>query len=75
MLMKTDGASSEINYDVSIKVVVVGESGVGKSNLILWLTADKFDENLITTIAMDFFSEEITVWDKRVKVLIWDTAG
>lgn len=33
--MKTDAGASEINYDVSIKVVVVGESGVGKSNLIL----------------------------------------
>lgn len=35
MNMKTEAGSSEINYDVSIKVVVVGESGVGKSNLIL----------------------------------------
>ncbi len=33
--MKTDSGASEINYDVSIKLVVVGESGVGKSNLIL----------------------------------------
>lgn len=73
--MKTDAGTSEINYDVSIKLVIVGESGVGKSNLILRLTSDKFDENLITTIAMDFYSEEITVRDKRVKVLIWDTAG
>ncbi len=62
--MKTDSGASEINYDVSIKLVVVGESGVGKSNLILRQTADQFDDNLITTIAMDFFSEETTVRDK-----------
>lgn len=67
--------STEINYDLSIKLVVVGESGVGKSNMIIRFVQDKFDENIITTIALDFHSEEITIKDKRVKVQIWDTAG
>ena len=67
--------TTEISYDMTIKIVICGESGVGKSNLIVRFVQDKFDENLITTIAIDFHSEEITIKDKRVKVQIWDTAG
>lgn len=60
--------TTEIGYDMTIKIVICGESGVGKSNLIVRFVQDKFDETLITTIAIDFHSEEITIKDKRVKV-------
>lgn len=48
--------TTEIGYDLTIKIVICGESGVGKSNLIVRFVNDKFEENLITTIAIDFHS-------------------
>lgn len=65
----------QINYDLSIKIVVVGASGVGKSNLIYRFISNKFDENIITTIAIDFHSEEMLIKNNKVRVQIWDTAG
>lgn len=68
-------ATTEASSDLHIKIVLVGDSGVGKSNLILWFVNNKFDENIITTIAMDFHSEDLTIRDQRIKLQIWDTAG
>jgi small GTP-binding protein len=56
-------------------LVIIGESGVGKSNLILRFKENRFDEQLIPTIGLDFFSDDFTIKGKRVRVQIWDTAG
>lgn len=66
---------TEINYDLSIKVILLGESGVGKSNLISRFIHNKYDENIIMTIAIDFNSQEMVIKGKKVRVQIWDTAG
>lgn len=67
--------ATDVNYDVSLKLVVIGESGVGKSNLLLWFRENRFDEELMPTVGLDFSSEDFNIKDKKVKVQIWDTAG
>ena len=56
-------------------MVVIGESGVGKSNLILRFKENRFDEDLMPTVGLDFYSEDFNIKDKKIRVQIWDTAG
>lgn len=62
-------------YDFIIKTVVVGDSGVGKSCILLRYTDDIFESTYISTIGVDFKIKTIQIEDKTVKVQIWDTAG
>ena len=62
-------------FDYMFKVVLVGDSGVGKSSLLLRYCDDKFPDRQIPTIGVDFKVKILTVNGKRVKLLIWDTAG
>lgn len=59
---------TQLSYDVSIKLVVIGESGVGKSNLILRFKENRFDDQLIPTIGLDFYSDDFTIKNKKVRV-------
>jgi len=54
---------------------VIGDSGVGKSNLIERYTKDSFKEETKTTIGVEFGHKTIKVDDKVIKAQIWDTAG
>ncbi len=65
----------DTNYDMIIKLVIVGDSSVGKTNLLLRYADDKFDANQKPTIGMDFLSRDIVVDKHSVKVQFWDTAG
>jgi small GTP-binding protein len=58
-----------------LKILVIGESAVGKSCLLLRYTDDKFQETFMTTIGVDFKTKFITVDNTPVKLQIWDTAG
>ena len=58
-----------------IKVVIIGDSGVGKTALIQMFEHAKFTENLKPTIGADFSNKEITLDDRVVTLQIWDTAG
>lgn len=58
-----------------IKFIVVGDSGVGKSNLMLRYTDNAFTPSHITTIGADFKIRTTHYEDKKVKIQIWDTAG
>ena len=61
---------------VFVKLVVIGDSGVGKSSLIHLFQKGHFSENFKPTIGADFANREIVLDDNRVCVLqIWDTAG
>jgi len=62
-------------HDFLYKVVVIGDSGVGKSNLIDRYTKDTFREETKTTIGVEFGHKTIRVDDKIIKAQIWDTAG
>ena len=62
------------------KLLLIGDSSVGKSSILLQFTDDVFDDNLTSTIGVDFKVKIIDVVQadrrvKRVKATIWDTAG
>eukprot|EP01084_Bolivina_argentea_P217670 369521_1 len=58
-----------------IKLLTLGDSGGGKSSLLLRYTDDEFSDEFVTTIGMDFKFKRVLINDKPVKVQIWDTAG
>eukprot|EP01121_Diplochlamys_sp_Union-15-3_P006077 TRINITY_DN1653_c0_g2_i1.p1 TRINITY_DN1653_c0_g2~~TRINITY_DN1653_c0_g2_i1.p1 ORF type:complete len:224 (+),score=38.06 TRINITY_DN1653_c0_g2_i1:56-673(+) len=63
------------SYDFLIKLLLIGDSGVGKSCLLLRFTEDTFTPSFITTIGIDFKIRTVQMDGKRVKLQIWDTAG
>eukprot|EP00270_Netrium_digitus_P008554 TRINITY_DN2567_c0_g1_i1.p1 TRINITY_DN2567_c0_g1~~TRINITY_DN2567_c0_g1_i1.p1 ORF type:complete len:225 (-),score=52.40 TRINITY_DN2567_c0_g1_i1:434-1108(-) len=63
------------DYDYLFKVVLVGDSGVGKSNLISRFTKNEFNMESKSTIGVEFATRSIEVDGKTVKAQIWDMAG
>ncbi|KAK4023471.1 ras-related protein Rab-18 [Daphnia magna] len=59
----------------TLKILITGESGVGKSSLLLRFTDDTFDNEQAATIGVDFKVKLINVDGNNVKLAIWDTAG
>ena len=64
-----------MTQDYMFKLLVVGESGVGKTCMLLRFADNKFEENFLSTIGVDFKVKEIMVDNKKVKLQIWDSAG
>merc|ERR1711998_690073 len=62
-------------YDYLFKVVLTGDSGVGKSNLLTRFTRDEFKADSKSTIGVEFATQTIQVDKKTIKAQIWDTAG
>jgi small GTP-binding protein len=60
---------------VLVKVIVIGDSGVGKSNLITRLCQDRFNECYTATIGVDFKLKTICFSGVKYRMQIWDTAG
>jgi len=67
--------SRSATYDFLIKLLLIGDSGVGKSCLLLRFSDDSFTPSFITTIGIDFKIKTIELDGKRIKLQIWDTAG
>lgn len=65
----------EDEYDYLFKVVLIGDSGVGKSNLLSRFTKNEFNLESKTTIGVEFATKTIECGDKVIKAQIWDTAG
>ena len=63
-----------IKADYSFKFITIGESGVGKSSIVMRYCQEKFD-NLLSTIGIDFQIKIIRKKDKVIKLMVWDTAG
>ena len=63
------------DYDYLFKVLIIGNSGVGKSCLLLRFAEDMFSDNYISTIGVDFKIRKLELEGKSIKLQIWDTAG
>ena len=68
-------ARTGATYDFLCKLLVIGDSSVGKSALLEKYTEDNFSTIFISTIGIDFKIKTIIVADKKIKLQIWDTAG
>ncbi len=68
--MKKDQA-----YDYLIKVLVIGDSGVGKTNMLLRFAENNFMTSHLSTIGIDFKIKTINIGKSKVRLQIWDTAG
>ena len=61
--------------DLTFKILILGDSNVGKTSLLLKFTDNIFKETHITTIGVEYKEKEITLDNKNYKLNIWDTAG
>ncbi len=64
-----------LEYHQLIKLLIIGNSGVGKSSLLTRFADDDFREQYIYTIGVDFKVRTLNIDGKIVKLQIWDTAG
>ncbi|KAG6421379.1 hypothetical protein SASPL_117930 [Salvia splendens] len=69
------GYRADDDYDYLFKLVLIGDSGVGKSNLLSRFTRNEFNLESKSTIGVEFATRSIRVDDKIIKAQIWDTAG
>ncbi|GKV25028.1 hypothetical protein SLE2022_117400 [Rubroshorea leprosula] len=69
------GYRPEDDYDYLFKLVLIGDSGVGKSNLLSRFTRNEFNLESKSTIGVEFATKSLSIDGKVIKAQIWDTAG
>lgn len=62
-------------YDYLFKIILLGDSGVGKTSIILRFSDDSFNSDFHSTIGVDFRVSQQIINNKSVKLQLWDTAG
>jgi small GTP-binding protein len=62
-------------FDYSLKVVVVGDSGVGKTCFLIRFVRDQFDEECQPTLGVEFLTKIVQTERHRIQLQLWDTAG
>ncbi|KAM6112408.1 ras-related protein Rab-13 [Phoenicopterus ruber ruber] len=62
-------------YDHLFKLLLIGDSGVGKTCLIIRFAEDNFTSTYISTIGIDFKIRTVDIDGKKIKLQVWDTAG
>lgn len=67
--------SDSDDYDMIFKVVLIGDSGVGKSNILLRYLKNEFSFESKATVGVEFSSKKFELGGYTVKAQIWDTAG
>ena len=65
----------EDNYDLIFKIVLIGDSGVGKTNILSRYLTNEFSLTTQATVGVEFGSKIIKKGEKLIKLQIWDTAG
>ena len=73
---ETIGSQCEEKYDEKIKIMIIGESKVGKTSLISRYCNNDFDGGAyLSTVGIDFQVKNIILNNKNIRIQIWDTAG
>jgi len=67
--------SSRSNHDHLLKLLLVGDTGVGKTCLLMSFTTEEYDPDTRSTIGVDLKVKIVHVRGKKIKLTIWDTAG
>ena len=62
-------------YDHLLKLIIIGDSSVGKTCLLLQFSENNFPTSHMPTIGIDFKIKTINIENKKVKLQVWDTAG
>lgn len=65
----------EVHYDMNFKVVVIGDCSVGKSCLSAKATKNQFETDYSATLGFEYFTFNVKIKDKIVRLQIWDTCG
>jgi small GTP-binding protein len=66
---------SDEDYDIIVKIVLIGDSGVGKSNILLRYLRNEFHWDSKATVGVEFGSKKFKLENHNIKAQIWDTAG
>ena len=69
------GGLATAAFDHILKILLIGDAGVGKSSLLLRFTDDSFEEHMPSTIGVDFKVRSVRKRNQALKLTIWDTAG
>lgn len=72
-MRSTNGRENQ--YDYMVKLIIIGDSGVGKTNILTRFCQDIFKDTHVATIGVDFSVRTIQVEDKKIRLQVWDTAG
>jgi len=75
MLVHVRNNNKRMSYSYLFKYIIIGDTGVGKSCLLLQFTDKRFKADHDLTIGVEFGSRNVNVDDKSIKLQIWDTAG
>ena len=73
--MNSATPNSDNSYEFIFKVLLLGNSNVGKSSLFLRFVDDIWNDTFVPTIGVDFKIKTLEIDDKKIKMQIWDTAG
>lgn len=68
-------SKSKSNFDVQLKFLLIGDSGVGKTCLLQRYVDDTYQNTFVSTVGIDFKIKMLNIEDKRVRCQLWDTAG
>ena len=63
------------NSDITLKLLIVGGSGVGKTNFLNIFLNNKFNQNYFSSTGIDLQNKIMNIKNKKVRIQIWDTAG
>ncbi|GFQ72738.1 ras-related protein Rab-3 [Trichonephila clavata] len=67
--------AADQNFDYMFKILIIGNSSVGKTSFLFRYAEDAFTSAFVSTVGIDFKVKTVFRQDKRVKLQIWDTAG